>query len=500
MKKVPIFIASSIREFDREREQFSEYLDMLNDVHEADGVEIEWKRPETMSHALRKGGSQLPYNKRITQSRFFVLIVGEKLGKHTEAEFNLALEQFNKTGAPVILPYFLNRRADMDVLRFLERLRKELDIGEQYVDTYDNFDQILNSLHIELIRYGAFIGEDAELSDRETAAQKGLDGIRELIAEQRDKIAQLKAQPIAPQIIAEINAAYEEIYRLVKAYKIDADALLDYMDFLWEERLYDTGIKLGHWLEKLYALDNPDMGVWARLKRALGDCYDDSNQKERKTTGERYYREALDIYKRLSEIKSALYEPCVAQTCNNLAMLLKSVNKTEEAERLYGKALEIRRRLAKDNPAVYEIDVAKTCNNLAELLRATNRLEEAERHYWESLEIRRRLVEANPSVYEPYVANICNNLGILLSSTNRMKDAEKYYLEALEIRRRYAAVNPSTYEPLLAQTCFNFGKFERKRGDRDAAKSYFEKSLSLYEKFPYYDEDAQRIRDELAKL
>ena len=267
MKKVPIFIASSIREFDREREQFSEYLDMLNDVHEADGVEIEWKRPETMTHALRKGGSQLPYNKRITQSRFFVLIVGEKLGKHTEAEFNLALEQFNKTGAPVILPYFLNRRADMDVLRFLERLRKELDIGEQYVDTYDNFDQILNSLHIELIRYGAFIGEDAEPSDRETAAQKGLDGIRELIAEQQNKIAELEAQPVTPQIIAEMTDAYEEIYRLVQMYKVEPDVLLDYMRFLCWQNLYDKGISLGHWLENFYSLETPGKVIWGWLRK-----------------------------------------------------------------------------------------------------------------------------------------------------------------------------------------------------------------------------------------
>ena len=81
----------------------------------------------------------------------------------------------------------------------------------------------------------------------------------------------------------------------------------------------------------------------------------------------------------------------------------KKTQRFEKAAAEYKEALEIRRRLAEGNPEAYEPDVATTLNNLAILHRDTQRLAEAEEECMEAVEIWHRLVEENASVYEAYM-------------------------------------------------------------------------------------------------
>ena len=538
MEKVPIFIASSIQEFKVERNRISVYLDMLNDVHERDGVALVWKRPETMSEAYYLGGMQRQYDKEITKSRFFILIVGKKLGEHTEAEFELALRCYQKTGAPKLLFYFLDVFPDMDVQNFRERLR---NLEGQYVNVYGNFDQILNKLHIELIRHGAFDAQGEAFGMEETARQ-GQDAARKLIRAQQDKIKELKAQDVTPEIVAERTQAYEEIWRLVRKYKVEPNALLDYMSFLDDQHLYDTGIEVGRWLEGFYSMDAPDDDTLSLLKNRLGVCYKNSNQYEQ---AERYYREelkieeylaeknparkfrvaatygnlgnlfwrtnrmkeaetyckkALKIYRGLAKENPAAFESYVAKIRNNLGNLFLKTGQMKKAENYYREALKIQRRLARDNPATFEPYMATTCYNLGILFSETNQPEKAERNYRKALEIRRRLAKDNPAAFEPYIARTCNNLGCLYAALRQREKAERLFQEALEIFRRLAKNNPATFEPDLAETCHSMGEFERDRGNRDAARRYFEKALSLNENFSHRAKNARMCRNELAKL
>ncbi len=59
--------------------------------------------------------------------------------------------------------------------------------------------------------------------------------------------------------------------------------------------------------------------------------------------------------------------------CNNLANFLSDSTQRarREAEKLYREALKLYRNLSATNPSVYEPDVAMTCNNLAILLAAS---------------------------------------------------------------------------------------------------------------------------------
>jgi len=179
---------------------------------------------------------------------------------------------------------------------------------------------------------------------------------------------------------------------------------------------------------------------------------------QRLKEAEAAYQEALDIGRQLAKDNPAAYRPDVAQTLNNFAILYRQTQRLKEAEAAYQEVLDIYRQLAKDNPAAYQPDVALTLNNFAALYRQTQRLKEAEAAYQEALDIRRQLAKANPAAYQqPDVALTLDNLANLYGATQRMKQAEAAYQEALDIRRQLAKANPAAYQPDVAATLHNLG-------------------------------------------
>ena len=86
--------------------------------------------------------------------------------------------------------------------------------------------------------------------------------------------------------------------------------------------------------------------------------------------------------------------PSVSTTLNNLAGLLESQGKYEEAEPLYRRALKIyEKALGPDHPSV-----ATTLNNLATLYKSQGKYEEAEPLYRRALKIiKEKLGENHPN-------------------------------------------------------------------------------------------------------
>ncbi|MBR3570352.1 MAG: tetratricopeptide repeat protein [Oscillibacter sp.] len=532
MREVSLFIASSIVEFERERTELFKYLWTLNGIFEPRGVRLKWNSPETMPHVMRPDGSQSAFDAEIRKCDFFFVIVGRDMGKYTLGEFETAWEQFQKTGKPKILTYFLpppGQIPKQSVLDFCARLE---GLG-YYYKSFGAMSEVNLSMQIELFRGIDFGG--AAPSDRETEAKRGQDAkkspggfwrsfwsfildalnniinrewmarnvqeaARNLIRKQRDKIAALEKQPLSPEVVAQIADTYEEIRRLVQTYKVEQDALIGYLDFLEQQNLYDMAIEIGGWLESFYKLENPGDRAWAFLKNKIGICYYGSNRHEQ---AGQYYQDALQIFQTLED------EDGMAVVYGNLGNLLSDTNRTGAAEQYYRKDLQISRRLASKNPADFEPGLATTCNNLGNLLSDTNRTGEAERYYREALEIRRRLASKNPADFEPELAGSCNNLAYLFIVANKMdvavspeqiKKAEPYLQKALEIWRRCADANPGAYKPYVAIALYNLGVLEYKRNRPGAARAYFEESLAVFEEFPHCTQQAQQCRDALAKL
>ena len=105
--------------------------------------------------------------------------------------------------------------------------------------------------------------------------------------------------------------------------------------------------------------------------------------------------------------------------------------------------MAIRRRLAQSNPQAYEPDVATTLHNLAILYSNTQRFSDSEEMFKEALAIRRRLAQSNLPAYEPDVATTLYNIGFLKVQTEQYADAISPFEEALNIYRRLAQINPA---------------------------------------------------------
>ena len=170
---------------------------------------------------------------------------------------------------------------------------------------------------------------------------------------------------------------------------------------------------------------------------------------------EAMYKPALAIYERLAKANPQEYEPDLADLYNNLAVLYTKIQRFQESEAMYKSALAIRERLAKANPEAYELDLSGSYNNLGTLYSDTQRFQESEEMYKSALAIRERLAKANRLAYEPDLAASYNNLANLYSDTQRLQESEEMYKSAIAIRERLAKANPQAYEPDLAASYNN---------------------------------------------
>lgn len=499
MKEVPIFIASSIVEFETERLQIGQYLKVINDVHKRDGVRLEWQRPETDSHALYNGGSQLRFDKEIRESQFFFLLIGKKLGEATNHEFDIALDQYQRTQRPLIIPYFLDVRASVDVLTFQERIRKELCIGEQYVDVYENLGIILFNLHIELIRNGAFdVGEVDQKEGIIIADQKN---IPDLINQKRDRIEDLKAKPHTVEVMVELTEAFEEVHRLED--KLEDDNATERSTMLVvESPALDTREEMKRWFEESSFEDGKKAKKTVQLEESK--THEEIEPEEAAKNALigiqnliRTHRKEIVTLKAKSDthdINAPEIDAELSQTYAEIKRLVQEYMVEPDAlsdymEFLYqqhqytdgieiGKWLNNFYQLKDPGDAVF----ARLKYNLALFYNSINDLERAMMFNREALEIYDGLTDSEHDAYLSDMANAYNNLANALIKSKEVEEAKKYHRMALEIRERLILMNPETFDSDLAMTYYNLGLLEREQRNYEDARRYFMDALSIFEK------------------
>ena len=328
---------------------------------------------------------------------------------------------------------------------------------------------------LRLVEEGDYEGALAILRDGQlkkeldlavSMAEAAKDRIRQYISGQRTRIEILKTQGINVEREKEIVDIYEEITSLAEKYNLELDCLMDYANFLLDQKKYSKGMMIAYKIKSLFKLNAKEgypREYYLLLEILFRSLLDNNKFREAEEViiEAQMIRETINFNAVLDEKEDAFYEADLAVVKNDLARLLDSKRRYKDAEKLYREALDMSRRLAKENPSAYEADVAINCNNLANLLTITKKYKEAEELFREALDIERRLVKENPSAYEADVAANCNNLAVLLEEIGRYKDAEKLYREALDIKRKIAKENPSAYEADVAQGCINLAIFLR---------------------------------------
>ena len=163
-------------------------------------------------------------------------------------------------------------------------------------------------------------------------------------------------------------------------------------------------------------------------------------------------REAVAIYRRLSQAHPAAYEPNLAASIHNLAYSLSATGDRTEAQGAAREAVAIYRRVAQANPATYEPNLATSINNLASRLSDTGDRTGALLAAREAVAVYRRLSRANAAAYEPDLAASIGNLANHLGATGDRAGALDTAHEVVAIYRRLAHANPVAYEPDLAKS------------------------------------------------
>ena len=372
-----------------------------------------------------------------------------------------------------------------------ERKRLAIEMFEQ-----GNIKGVINVLNEEDMASEAKQAE-LEIARGRQLVQSGKDliekGIQTIQAQVEDYILRAKALMLdfdnADRFSLACNA-YERAVELTRNHLSQAELacqLNDYYSFLYENKQFT---KCEAYIEECVSIEaelcrnhpeayEPDM---ATSYNNLALLY---SRTQRFQESETKHKSAIAILERLAKANPQAYEPDLAVSYNNLANLYSDTQRLHESEAMYKSALAIRERLAKANPQAYDPDLAASYNNLANLYCDTQRFHESEAMYKSALAIRERLAKANPQAYEPDLAASYNNLGTLYSDTQRFHESEAMYKSALAIRERLAKANPQAYEPDLAVSYNNLAILY-------SYTQRFQESESMYK-------SAIAIRERLAK-
>jgi tetratricopeptide (TPR) repeat protein len=129
-------------------------------------------------------------------------------------------------------------------------------------------------------------------------------------------------------------------------------------------------------------------------------------------------------------------------TLNNLAILYSGTQRIQKAEGAYEEALAAYRNLAEANPDAYLPNVAMTLNNLANLLLSNGRAEEADTHASEAEGILDPFWQARQELHGNQMARILSTRAQIFEVGNKTG-------EACALARRALA---ATYDQVIRQS------------------------------------------------
>ncbi len=508
MKKINIFLASSIVEFSSERMAVENFIRNVSDkFEERYNVKIQPLLCENFDDAYTKVRKQEEYNETIRGSDFCFFIFFTKVGKYTREEFDVAREQFEKTGSPRIHTYFKvieEGTGEASLYAFM----KELDeVFGHYYGTFSHIDTVKLRILLNL--------KLTEMDFLEIKADGGrcvIDGIDTLPLYNVAEFANHKELQKLTKELEKAEAEYYELKPLYETENPDPDfykrysavasrrqSLMDEIDEL-QKLIFQVSLRM--------AEDDAHGTITERQKRAYrlfeqGDyegCMSvlDSNdidsdfprdtkrlEEQKLTVCRKYIREhkiAIDILGSMTAYKNRFAE-IEERYQKILPYILEFKTETETAWDYIsylinqGKdhlALPIAEKLA----ALPQDDAerAQGLNLLGILYSNTNNAQKAETCYLEAIAIKNTLAAKGPDLARSY-----NNAGLFYNEQGYSDKAEEYYLKAIAIWEALTVKNPDRYDYDLAATYNNAGLFYKDQGRLHKAEEYYLKAIAIWE-------------------
>ena len=520
MKYIKLFIASSIIEFAQERASLSDFIRSLNDIYVPRGIYFQLTICEDLSNAVAKDRKQAEYNQTIRESQYFYILFGRGSDRADDAiytieEFDTALDQFRKAGAPKIYTYFRQlpegESASKNVRDFMNRLDQEIG---HYYSTFGNVDTIKLNMLLELTRdqtvggtvkvedgmasldgHKMFSVADIPLYSKNETVQKLLaqkaqledemsklaleyaknpagDAMQRLLAnsEQRNKIAeQLHTLEMDVLQLFRQSTEKRQLGQSLNWRERDALQMIDTGNYeaartLLEDQTWKKEIRQA---EEIIEIKKDAILEYISGQKTLIDTY-----KAEGNTAENA-RKVIAVYEDITALAAKHHmEPDVLY---DYASFLYN-------QRQYQKSLEIAQRLEHWyalEPDTSAVRRAKLYNLIGLDHSAQNNFLTAKKAYQEVLKIYRDLAGKDSDVYQLNLANSCNNLAILFFDIGSFKEAEKLYREALKIHRDLAEKSSDAYLPYLANSCNNLADLLCNTGSFKEAEELCREALKI---------------------
>ena len=531
MKYIKLFIASSIIEFAQERASLSDFIRSLNDIYVPRGIYFQLTICEDLSNAVAKDRKQAEYNQTIRESQYFYILFGRGSDRADDAiytieEFDTALDQFRKAGAPKIYTYFRQlpegESASKNVRDFMNRLDQEIG---HYYSTFGNVDTIKLNMLLELTHdqtvggtvkvedgmasldgHKMFSVADIPLYSKNETVQKLLaqkaqledemsklaleyaknpagDAMQRLLAnsEQRNKIAeQLHTLEMNVLQLFRQSTEKRQLGQSLNWRERDALQMIDTGNYeaartLLEDQTWKKEIRQA---EGIIEIKKDAILEYISGQKTLIDTY-----KAEGNTAENA-RKVIAVYEDITALAAKHHmEPDVLY---DYASFLYN-------QRQYQKSLEIAQRLEHWyalEPDTSAVRRAKLYNLIGLDHSAQNDFLTAKKAYQEVLKIYRDLAGKDSDVYQLNLANSCNNLAILFFDIGSFKEAEKLYREALKIHRDLAEKSSDAYLPYLANSCNNLATLLRNTGSFKEAEKLYREALKIHRDLAEKSSDA----------
>ena len=239
-------------------------------------------------------------------------------------------------------------------------------------------------------------------------------------------------------------------------------------------KYYDRALKAA----RKMAADNPEL-YEPLLAKTLNNIALLYTQTADVAAAEPLFQESLALFKRLSSTDESTYSPYVASTLNNMAVLYSgNIDNASRVEQLLQETLSI--YMSQDNVETFSPAVASIWNNLALLYDEIGRYEDSEQMYLKALDLYGQLGQ-NTRAYDADYAATLNNLSALyFKDGTRLFDSHELLVEALDIYRRLAADDAQQYSPLLAVALNNLSVQEFAMNHKEQGEQAFMESLDIY--------------------
>ena len=198
------------------------------------------------------------------------------------------------------------------------------------------------------------------------------------------------------------------------------------------------------------------------------------------------FQESIDILGRLASNDPQSFSPFYATVLNNAAQFFSGYEgHSALSESLYKEALDIYWQFAQENPRAYIHNVADVLNNLALLYDQQGQFSLSEQHYQEALGIYTRLAESNPKAYNPNVAATLSNLSTLYYHNGR--DGEQALKQALQLYRQLDNEDAQLFAPMLAAALNNLSVQYYAQGRDDEGEKACNEALDTYRRVTAYN-------------